>query len=478
MNGLPDGWVMVALADLGAAGEQAVLTGPFGSNMGREDFIHSGIPVFTIGCLGADGIVRSKLLHVSPATAKQLQTYRLKEGDFLFSRMASVGRAGIVPSDLSGALFNYHLIRLRLDENVILPRLFFYYVRGSQVVREYLEAVSRGATRDGINTKLLLNMPVTVPPVPEQRRIVAKIDSLSSKSKRARDQLDHIRRLVEKYKQAILTAAFRGELTREWRRSHRLVCAPPLDAKTIDERLADVGRLPDRWRWTAVANIADITGGLTKNAKRSSLSLQVPYLRVANVYANELRLNDIAEIGCTEPEFRRTRLHKGDLLIVEGNGSIDQIGRVAIWDGEITECSHQNHLIRARAGKEVLPAFVLHWLMSADGRSLIEKVVSSSSGLHTLSISKIEGLPIPICGKEEQQEIIRLIDSAFSWIDRLANEAASARKLIDHLDQAILAMAFRGDLVPQDPNDEPASVLLEQIKVSRQGTSARGRGRG
>jgi type I restriction enzyme, S subunit len=103
MNDLPEGWVMVALTDLGAAGEQAVLTGPFGSNMGREDFTHSGIPVFTIGCLGADGIVRSKLLHVSPATAKQLQTYRLKEGDFLFSRMASVGRAGIVPPGLSGA---------------------------------------------------------------------------------------------------------------------------------------------------------------------------------------------------------------------------------------------------------------------------------------------------------------------------------------------------------------------------------------
>src|SRR5205809_6743030 len=109
MSDLPIGWVAVTLAELGAAGEQTVLTGPFGSNLGRKDFVSSGVPVLTIGCLGVDGIIsKSKLLHVSASTAKQLKNYRLRAGDFLFSRMASVGRAGIVPDDLDGALFNYH----------------------------------------------------------------------------------------------------------------------------------------------------------------------------------------------------------------------------------------------------------------------------------------------------------------------------------------------------------------------------------
>src|ERR1700739_2185197 len=100
MNDLPKGWANTTLAELGASGEQAVLTGPFGSNLGKEDFTSSGVPVLTIGWLSADGRERSKLLYVSASTAERLETYRLRRGDFLFSRMASVGRAGIVPDDL------------------------------------------------------------------------------------------------------------------------------------------------------------------------------------------------------------------------------------------------------------------------------------------------------------------------------------------------------------------------------------------
>src|SRR5258708_5548863 len=154
MNVMPMLWGVAVLSDLGAAGEQTVLTGPFGANLGKEDFVASGVPIFTIGCLGADGIERSKLLHVSAQKAKELRAYRLREGDFLFSRMASVGRVGFVPADLDGALFNYHLMRLRLNSEAIIPKLFYYYVRGSEAVRQYLDAVRRGATRDAINTKL------------------------------------------------------------------------------------------------------------------------------------------------------------------------------------------------------------------------------------------------------------------------------------------------------------------------------------
>jgi type I restriction enzyme, S subunit len=86
-------------------------------------------------------------------------------------------------------------------------------------------------------------------------------------------------------------------------------------------------------------------------------------------------------------------------------------------------------------------------------------------------------MPVPFTSLDEQNEVVRRIEGAFNWIDRLAAETTSARKLIDHLDQAILAKAFRGELVPRDPNDEPASVLLERIRSSQQATPARSGGR-
>lgn len=127
---------------------------------------------------------------------------------------------------------------------------------------------------------------------------------------------------------------------------------------------------------------------------------------------------------------------------------------------------------RGRVNADTLPKYVLFWLLSPKGRTAIQAVASSSSGLYTLSLSKIEGLPLPICDTSEQAEIVRRIELALSWINRLAEEAANARKLIDHLNPAILGKAFRGKLVPQDPSDESASVLLERIRAGDHVTDA------
>jgi type I restriction enzyme, S subunit len=102
--------------------------------------------------------------------------------------------------------------------------------------------------------------------------------------------------------------------------------------------------------------------------------------------------------------------------------------------------------------------------------------VNQQVGQANVNGTKLRQLGIPIMPSEEQVEIARHIESAFNWIDRLASEATSARKLIDHLDQAVLAKGFRGELVPQDPSDEPASVLLERISAERATAPARAKG--
>src|SRR6185437_16540928 len=121
---LPKGWRYESVSEMGASDEQIVLTGPFGTSLGRADFIDKGVPLLTISCLTSQGIRLDKALFVSNEKAKELQRYRLRVGDVLFSRMASVGRAGIVGPDLEGALFNYHIMRLRLNPLKLLPKFF------------------------------------------------------------------------------------------------------------------------------------------------------------------------------------------------------------------------------------------------------------------------------------------------------------------------------------------------------------------
>ncbi len=159
-----------------------------------------------------------------------------------------------------------------------------------------------------------------------------------------------------------------------------------------------------------LSELATITGGLTKNSKRNTFNLKMPYLRVANVFFNRLDLNEILEIGVREDEIGKTLLEAGDLLFVEGNGSIEQIGRVAIWDGSISPILHQNHLIKARFHKKtILPEFALFYFMSQEGRQQIISKSVSTSGLNTLSVNKISSLILPMPPIELQERFAAFV---------------------------------------------------------------------
>lgn len=158
-------------------------------------------------------------------------------------------------------------------------------------------------------------------------------------------------------------------------------------------------------------NLADIQGGITKNKKREALNLQLPYLRVANILPNGLDLTEVKAIGLTEQEYEAVRLMPGDLLIVEGNGSGTQIGRSAIWNGQIDPCVHQNHLIRVRLRDGVLPLYVQTFLSSPEGRRQIMAKAVNTSGLHTLSTGKIRSIEVPLPPLNLQREFADFADS-------------------------------------------------------------------
>ena len=209
---LPEGWVWATIGQIGEIGEQTVLTGPFGTNLKKEDFKPEGVPVVTIGCLTEAGLNLEKAAFVSKEKAKELVRYSLRIGDLLFSRMATVGRAGIVGQEADGCLFNYHLMRLRIDEDTLLPQFYIAYVRGSSQVSHYVKEVNHGATRDGINTIQLLEMPVSVPPLCEQYRIVAEVESRLSIIQQAETTVEVNLKRVGLLRQSILKQAFCGQL--------------------------------------------------------------------------------------------------------------------------------------------------------------------------------------------------------------------------------------------------------------------------
>jgi type I restriction enzyme S subunit len=464
MSELPEGWAEATLLEL--AGPEGVVTD--GDWVESKDQDPNGdIRLTQLADIGDGKFLDRSSRFLNRETAEKLRCTYLQDGDLLIARMPDpLGRGCIFPGVGQRAVTAVDVFIWRADPLGADARWLMHFIN-SPDLRGRIESEASGTTRQRIAGGMLKELTLPVPPLAEQRRIVAKLDHLLARTARARADLDRIPILIAKYKEALLAAAFSGELTREWRERSRQLVPPAVDRSGIDGRAATLDLVPESWAWTSLSRVALVTGGLTKNPKRNALPNRVPYLRVANVYANELRLDNLAEIGCTALELAKTQLLAGDLLIVEGNGSLDQIGRVAIWGGDVDRCSHQNHIIRARLNEHIVPKFVLYWLLSPGGRSAIERVAASSSGLYTLSITKIQGLPIPICGRGEQHEIVCRIEAAFSWLDKATGEYGRVAHLLRKLDRAILEKAFRGELVLQDPRDEPASNLLARIRTAR-----------
>ena len=365
----------------------------------------------------------------------EIERYRLRPGDLVFARTgATTGKSYLIRGCPRDAVFASYLIRLRPGE-AVEPGYLAYFFQTASYWGQISEQAT-GTAQPGVNSKRLRTVQLPVAPLHQQPAIVAAIESHFSRLDAATATLERVQRNLERYRASVLKAAVEGRLVpteaelakkegrsyepastllkrilaerrRRWEEAEiakfRAKGKPPTDdrwKKRYEEPASPntdgLPELPEGWCWASIAQVASISGGITKNANREKLPMKRPYLRVANVYANELRLNEIKHIGASEDEAERTSLLPGDLLIVEGNGSVDQIGRVAMWDGSIPGCVHQNHIIKVRLSDQALAKWSLTWLLSASGRKHIEGAASSTSGLHTLSLSKVAGLPIPL----------------------------------------------------------------------------------
>lgn len=166
----------------------------------------------------------------------------------------------------------------------------------------------------------------------------------------------------------------------------------------------------EKYPFVRLDEVSLVTSGLTKNPNRPSFPIKMQYLRVANVLYDHIDLDDIQEIGVQDDEVSKASLSAGDVLFVEGNGSPDQIGRVAVWDGQMSPMLHQNHIIKARPNQtKVLPRFIMHYFMTEDGRAQILKNAKTTSGLYTLSLSKIAGFSIPLPPIKVQEQFMAMV---------------------------------------------------------------------
>ena len=314
----------------------------------------------------------------------------------------------------------------------------------------------KGGAQPNISQAVLKEHMVCLPPLNEQIRIANKLDSVLAKVDAAQARLEKIPALLKRFRQAVLSAATSGELTREWRSNFSTRYDNQFSADAIDEYDGQLlNELPDTWCYLPFSGAADIRSNLVD----PQLSPQAIHLAPNHIESNTGRILELATVQQDAVISGKHRFFPGQLVYSKIRPYLNKVCYVD-FPGL---CSADMYPITPRIEPKYLLYYMLSgkfvsWTAQQQGRVVLPKI-------NQKALSKI---PVPTPSLPEQKEIARRVESLFALADAVEKQYLDAKKRTDRLTQSLLAKAFRGELVPQDPNDEPAEELLKRIKAERE----------
>jgi type I restriction enzyme S subunit len=342
----------------------------------------------------------------APSRARQI----IRTGNVLLSTTRpNLNAVALVPPELDGQIASTGFCVLRSGEQID-SEFLFSYVRTPQFVSNLTE-LTKGALYPAVNDKQIFAQIISLPPLDEQKRIAARLRERMAEVERAR-------------------AAVQMQLD----------AAQSLPAALLREIFASA--VARRWPSATLGDESQVVGGMQKTPDRAPREFHKQFLTVRNVQRGYLDLRNVERFEVTPAEFERLRLHRGDLLIVEGNGSVDHIGRNALFNEE-GEWIHQNHIIRVRLSQaRLLPDFVSEYLNSEAGCTQMLEKAKTTTGLYTLSTKKIASLVVPMPSLVEQRRVAARLDTELTAARVLVETLETRLAEIELLPAALLRSAF------------------------------------
>ena len=330
-----------------------------------------------------------------------------EKDDILLSVRAPVGPTNLSPGRVC---IGRGLTAIRPSEILNLKYLLHYF----RHFEAQLQQKGTGTTFKAITQDVVKNLEVPIPSMDEQERIVARIEELFSELDNGVETLQKTKQQLAVYRQAVISAAF-PEMTKE-------------NTVRLDE-------------------IADISGGITKGRDLSKQeTIHLPYLRVANVQNGYLDLSQMKTIELKASEMEKYLLCAGDVLYTEG-GDRDKLGRGTIWNDEIPNCVHQNHVFKARLDQtKANPRYVAYWSMSAFARNYFYNKGKQSVNLASINKTVLSALTLPLPSLTEQETALREIESRLSVCDEIEKTVDTALQQAEAMRQSVLKQAFEGKI--------------------------------
>lgn len=356
------------------------------------------------------------------------------ENDILLSVKGTIGKTYLQREERINISRQIMSIR---TSTALLPQFTYWLVNNiSDSFRELGNGLIPGISREDI-----LQKEIPLSPLPEQQRIVERIESLFAKLDEAKQKAQDALDSFETRKAAILHKAFTGELTAQWRKEH--------------------GETMESWEYCSFENcILKMQNGLSKRSSNSGTPFIV--VRLANLSDDGFITDDLRKILLDEKEEKNYSLKDNDVLMIRVNGSKDNVGKQFLFSNK-QNWAFCDHIIRITYKEEISPAYMVYFSKTNVYRRYIEDNMVSSAGQNTISRKGMASLFIPIPLLIEQTEIVRILDDLLAKEQQAKEAAEGVLEQIDLIKKAILARAFRGELGTNDPKEESAVELLKQV---------------
>jgi type I restriction enzyme S subunit len=427
---LPVGWLLAPVDDLGEL--------RLGKMLDKSK--NQGIPVKYLRNINVRWFsFETDDLLTLLASPDEIEKLSIADGDLLICEGGEPGRCAVWRGGPNNLVYQKALHRFR-SYGGIIPELLMYSLR-NEAEQGTLSESFTGSTIKHLTRESLARYNVSVAPLNEQRRIVAKLDTTFAAVQACRQRLDGVAAILKRFRQAVLASATMGELTREWREERGLDWSP---------------------RQLTVGDLGAIVTGNTPKAVSDDAEEVVPLFKPTELDAGY----DVRHAK----ELMGRKRAQGARMLPPLSVLVTCIGATIGKTGLSRTAGATNQQINAIICnlRIASPQWIYFWFTSPVGQASIVDNASATT-LPIINKSRFSALEVEVPDIEEQQEIVQLIESLFTIADQLEAKLSTAIRIIERLTPALLAQAFRGELVPQDPNDEPARVLLERIRVARQG---------
>ena len=448
---LPENWILCTFEDA-SEGENAIVDGPFGSNLKTSDYIDdkiNGVPVLTTKNLEGD-YSDEKVRFISREKFEELKRSQVNPGDIVVAKIGSIGKNGIYPKNGRTAIIPANLLKFTVSKKVVFNYVFQYL--NFFGLQNKIKDIATATAQPAFNVTKFRQLEIPLPPLPEQRRIVAKIEELFSSLDKGIESLKTAQEQLKIYRQAVLKWAFEGRLT--------------------NKEVKD-GELPEGWKILKLADLGNWKGGGTpsKHVKKywengTNLWVTSKDMKVGVIIDSIDKITDEAIKNSSAK-----RIPQGAILFVMRSGILRHTFPVAIAGKNLTV----NQDLLTLSPNSLAASEFIYWFVRAFNHDIRQKCSKDGTTVESIEANSLKNYPFILAPVSEQHHIVSEIESRLSVCDKIEESIGTSLQQAEALRQSILKKAFEGKLVPQDPDDEPAGVLLERIKAEREKAAPAGR---